>query len=115
MHSDSNIPNNQLDIKIRDNEKGTCLSIDVAISGDRTAIKKEAEKLLKYKGLKVEIQSMWNVKERVTPVITGATGTISKSFRQYPSKISGKHATKEFKKNKRAILDTEHLLRKLLP
>jgi len=36
--------------------------IDVAISGDRNVIKKEAEKILKYKDLITEIQSMWNGK-----------------------------------------------------
>jgi hypothetical protein len=36
--------------------------IDVAISGDRNVIKKEAEKILKYKDLITEIQRMWNVK-----------------------------------------------------
>jgi len=30
-------------IIIRDNKKGTCMVIDVAISGDRNVIKKEAE------------------------------------------------------------------------
>ena len=40
-------------------------------------IKKEAEKILKYKDLTREIQSMWNVRTKVIPVITGATGTIS--------------------------------------
>jgi hypothetical protein len=54
---------------------------DVAISGDRNVIKKEAEKILKYKELTIEIQRMWNVKIKVIPVIIGATGTISKSFR----------------------------------
>ena len=34
---------------------------------------------------------MWNVATKVIPVITGATGTISKSFRNYPSNITGKH------------------------
>jgi hypothetical protein len=29
---------------------------------------------------------MWNVKTRVIPVIIGATGTISKSFRKYVRK-----------------------------
>jgi hypothetical protein len=32
--------------------------IDVAISGDRNVIKKEAEKILKYKDLTIEIQRM---------------------------------------------------------
>jgi len=35
---------------------------DAAISGDRNVIKKEAEKILKYKYLTTEIQPMWNVK-----------------------------------------------------
>jgi hypothetical protein len=30
--------------------------IDVAVSGERNVIKKEAEKILKYKDLKIEIQ-----------------------------------------------------------
>jgi hypothetical protein len=64
--------------------------IDVAIPGDRNVIKKEAEKILKYKALTIEIQRMWNVKARVIPVIIGATGTISKSFR----KISEQHSRK---------------------
>ena len=52
--------------------------IDVAISADSSVIKKEAEKILKYKDLTVEIERMWNVKTAVIPVIIGATGTISK-------------------------------------
>ena len=63
--------------------------IDVAISGDRNVIKKEAEKILKYKDLTIEIQSMWKVKTRVIPVTIGATGTISKSFRKYISNTPG--------------------------
>jgi len=52
--------------------------MDVTISGDRNVIKKEAEKILKYKYLTIEIQRMWNVKTKAIPVIIGATGTISK-------------------------------------
>ena len=52
------ILNNRPDIIIRDNEKRTCMFIDVAISGDRNVIKKEAENILKYKDLTIEIQRM---------------------------------------------------------
>jgi hypothetical protein len=38
-------------IKIHDNEKGTCMLIDVVISGDRNMMKKEGEKILKYNEL----------------------------------------------------------------
>jgi len=86
--------------------------IDVAISGDRNVIKKEAEKNVKYKDLTIEIKRMWNVKTKVIPVTIGATGTISNSFRKYVSNISGKHEVKELQKT--AILDTAHILRKVL-
>jgi hypothetical protein len=45
-------------------------------------IQKEAD-VLNYKDLTIEIQRIWNVKTRVIPVIIGATGTISNSFRKY--------------------------------
>jgi hypothetical protein len=41
----------------------------VAIPGDRNVIQKEAEMILKYKDLTIQIQRMWNVKTRVIPVI----------------------------------------------
>jgi hypothetical protein len=63
---------------MRDNEKRTCILIDVAIPGGKNVIRKEAEKILKYEDLTIEIQRMWNVKATVIPVIIGATGTISK-------------------------------------
>jgi len=79
---------------------------------ERNVIKKEAEKILKYKDLTLEIQRMWNVKTKVIPVIIGATGTVSKSFRKYVSNIPGKRKVKELKKA--AILGTAHVLRKVL-
>ena len=82
------------------------MSIDVAISGDRNVIKKEVENILKYKDLTIEIQRMWKVKIRVIPVIIGANGTISKSFRKYMSNIPGNHEVKELQKT--AILGTAH-------
>jgi hypothetical protein len=86
--------------------------IYVAISGDRNVIKKEAKKILKYKDLTTEIQRMWNVKARVIPVIIGATGTISKSFKKYVSDIPGNHDVKGLQKT--AILGAAHRLWKVL-
>jgi hypothetical protein len=48
----------------------------------------------------------------VTPVIIGATGTISKSFRKHLSSIPGKHDIKELQKT--AILGIAHILPKVL-
>jgi len=112
VQTDRTIPNNKPDITIRDNENRTCTLIDVAISGDRNVIKKEAEKILRYKNLTIEIQRMWNLKTKVIPVIIGATGTISKSFRKYVRNIPGRHEVKELQKT--AILGTAHILRKVL-
>jgi hypothetical protein len=75
-------------------------------------IKKEAEKILKYKDLIIETQHTWNVKTKVMPVITGATGTTSKSFRKYLSSVPGKHNIKELQKT--ATLGTAHILQKVL-
>ena len=86
MQTDRTISNKKPGIIIRDNERGTCVLIDAAISGDRSVIKKEAEKILKFKDLTTEIQCMWSVKAKLIPVIIGATGTISKSFKKIPGK-----------------------------
>jgi hypothetical protein len=86
--------------------------IYVPIPGDRNVIKKEAEKIIKYKDLIIEIQRMWNVKTKVTPVKIGATETISKSFRKYLGRVPGKHDIKELQKT--AVLGTAHTLREVL-
>jgi hypothetical protein len=49
---------------------------------------------------------MRNVKTRVIPVIMGATGTTSKSFRKHVSNIPGNHEVKDLQKT--AILGTAH-------
>ena len=67
--------------------------------------------ILKYKDLTIEILRMWSVKAKLIPVIIGATGTISKSFRKYMSNISGQHEVEEVQKT--AILGTAHILRKV--
>jgi hypothetical protein len=51
---------------------------------------------------------MWNIKTNVVPLITGATGTISKSLRKELSNMPGKHKIKEVQKT--ATLGTAHIL-----
>jgi hypothetical protein len=48
----------------------------------------------------------------IIPVVIGATGTISKSFRKHVSTIPGNHDVTEL--HKTAILGTAHILRKVL-
>jgi hypothetical protein len=52
---------------------------------------------------------MQNVTPKVIPVIIGATGTISKTFRKYLNNTLGKHITKDIQTT--AILGTVHILR----
>jgi hypothetical protein len=69
VQTDRTIPDNKPDIIIHDNEKRTCMLIDVEILRDGNVIKKGGEKILKHKDLTIEIQCMWNVKTKVIPVI----------------------------------------------
>jgi hypothetical protein len=69
-------------------------------------------KILKHKYLITEIQHMWNVKAKVIPVVTEATVTTSKSFRQYLCHTTGKHKIKEMQRT--AIMGTVCLLRQVL-
>jgi hypothetical protein len=78
----------------------------------QNVIKKEADKILKYKNLIIGIQCMWKVKAKVIALILGATGTISKSLRQYLSTVLGKCEIKELQKT--ATLGTAHRLWEVL-
>ena len=49
VQTDITIPNNKRGILNRNNGKRICMLIDVAISGDRNVIRKEAKKIIKYK------------------------------------------------------------------
>ena len=55
--------NNKPHIIIRVKEKGTCMLIDIAISGDRNVIRKEA-KIFKTKDLTTETQHVWEYENK---------------------------------------------------
>jgi hypothetical protein len=56
--TDRTVPKYKPDIIICDNEKGTCMLVDVAVLGDR---KEEEEKILKCEDFTIEIHRMRNV------------------------------------------------------
>lgn len=76
---------------------GTCM-LHTAIARDKNVIKKGVEKILNYKVLTTEIQSMWNIKTKVTPVKIRANWKAQYKVQQNT-----------------AILGTVHILRKALP
>jgi hypothetical protein len=83
----------------------------VAIPAERN-VQKEAEKKLKYNSLCIEIQRMWNPKCTVVPVITGATGIVTRSLRKNLEPVPGKLSVDSPQKT--AIPGTSHTIRKVL-
>jgi len=76
VRKERSTPKNKPKNIIGENNKGTCLLIDVALLGDRKIISKETENNLKYKDLILEIQNKWNVEAKVIPVIKRANESL---------------------------------------
>jgi hypothetical protein len=93
---DRTIPNNKPGSIIRDNKQAACLVTDVALPGERNVVKKEIEKILKYKDNRSPVHVECESKSETDN--NGATGTISKS-RQFLSNIPGEHEIKELPKS----------------
>jgi hypothetical protein len=55
---------------------------------------------------------MWNMKCFVIPVITGATGIVTKGIKKYLERIPGKRSIDSLQKT--AVLGTSHMIRKVL-
>jgi hypothetical protein len=83
VQTDKEVLSNKPDIIIKNLKDNICLLTDVAMPSDRNVIHKESGKKLKYTNLSIEIQRMRNMKFFVTPVITGATGIVTKGLKQY--------------------------------
>ena len=58
------------------------------------------------------MQRMWNLKCTIIPVITGATGMVTRSLRKNLEDIPGKHSIDSLQKT--TILGTSHIIRKVL-
>ena len=87
--TDRRIVANRPDLVIHNKKERTCLLIDVAVPDDKIILMKQAEKMIKYKDLEIEITRMWNVKARTVPVIVGALGTVKKEAEKNTDVIPG--------------------------
>ena len=98
VHTDREVTANRPDIIIRNNKEETCTLIDVAIPADRNVVQKEAKKKLKCKSLCIELQRMWNLTCTIVPVIIGATGIVTRSFRKILEAVPGKRSIDSLKR-----------------
>ena len=60
----------------------------------------------------IEIQRMWSLKCTIIPVITGATGMVTRSLKKNLETVPWKHPIDSLQKT--AILGTSHIIRKVL-
>jgi hypothetical protein len=112
VNTEREVTTNRLDIIIKNKKEKTCTLVDVAIPADRNFVQKEPEKKLKYKSLRIEIKRMWNLKCTIIPVITGATGIVTRSLKKNLEAVPGKHSIDSLQNT--AILGTSHIIRKVL-
>ena len=61
--TDKKVKCNRPDITIHDRKKRECYLVDVTIPVCTNILKKEAEKIIKYRDLEIEIQKCWNLKK----------------------------------------------------
>ena len=54
--------------------------IDFAVPRDSTIEEKEKVKIEKYQHMGRELQKIWNVKVKITPLVVGSLGAILKQF-----------------------------------
>ena len=58
-------------------KKRTCRIVDFALPADHIVKLKESEKKYKYLDLARELKKLWNMKVTITPIVTGALGTVT--------------------------------------
>ena len=87
--------------------------MDVSVPVCANVIRKEAEKITKYRDLEIEIQKCWNLRKvRTVPIVVGALGTVSEGILQYISLLSPHIEFTTVQKT--ALLGTAHILRNFL-
>jgi hypothetical protein len=85
--------------------------LDVVKREDTDMSCKRKQKI-KYKGLCIEMQRIWNMKYMIIPLITGATEIVTKGLKKNLEVVPGKRSVDSLQKT--AILGTSHMIRKVL-
>ena len=73
---------------------------------------KGSGKEVKLQEFKYRDKRMWNLKRTIIPVITGATGIVTRGLRKNLEAVPGKHSIDSLQKT--AVLGTSHIIRKVL-
>jgi len=79
---------------------------------DRCGNTRRQKCCVKGSGKEVKIQRMWNLKCTILPVITGATGIVTRTLWKNLEAVPGKHSIDSLQKT--AILGTSHTIREVL-
>ena len=76
IFTDHRITARRPDIVLIDKQQRLTRLIDIACVMDRNVVEKHREKIEKYLHLSVELQSLWNTRTEVVPLVFGALGSI---------------------------------------
>jgi hypothetical protein len=101
---------NRLVIIIKNKEEKTWVMIDVAFTEDKNISRKKAGKKVKIH--EFMLQRICNMKNMIIPVITGATGIVTKVLKKNLEAVLGKHSIDSLQKT--ALLGSSHTVRKVL-
>mgnify|MGYP005678045445 CR=1 FL=1 len=111
--TDKKVNCNRPDITIHDTKEKECLFVDISVPVCANVIKKEAEKITKYRDLEIEVQKCWNLRKiRTVPIVIGALGTVSSGIMDKAKLLSPNIQFNTIQKT--ALLGTAHILRNFL-
>ena len=82
------------DLVLVDKKERGCKIIDFAVPGHSRIEEKEKDNIEKYQDLGRELQKIWNMKVKITPLVVGSLGAIPKQFSNRLKQIGitvGKH------------------------
>ena len=100
------------DLVVVDKKRRTCKIIDSAIPGDSRIEVEEKEKIEKYQDVRRELEKIWNVRVKITPLVVGSLGSIPKKFGSRLKETG--IAAEIIEVQKTVLLGTTRILRKVL-